>query len=227
LKLEAGILDAVIFDMDGLMLDTEPIYKASWQDACRELGFDLTDEAYEAFIGRPPSDCEMELPLLFGTFFPLQRFSTRWPQIWKSIALGQGIHRKAGLDELLAQLDLSAIRTAVATSSDAGYTAFTLASAGLADRFSIVVTRDQVPRGKPAPDLYLEAARRLRVQPANCLALEDSDAGVLSASAAGMRAICVPDIKQPSRAAERAAYRVLPSLHEVRGLVRELLLSPQ
>jgi HAD superfamily hydrolase (TIGR01509 family) len=227
LNLEAVILDAVILDMDGLMLDTEPIYKASWQDACREFGFDLTDEAYEAFIGRPPADCEMELPLLFGTFFPLERFSIRWPQLWKSIALNHGIHRKPGLDELLAQLDSRAIPNAVATSSDAGYTAFTLASAGLADRFPIVVTRDQVPRGKPAPDLYLEAARRLRAEPGNCVALEDSDAGVLSATAAGMRAICVPDIKQPSSQAERAAYRVLPSLHEVGGLVRQMLLSPE
>ena len=205
--------------MDGLMLDSEPIYKASWQDSCRDLGFELDDHSYETFIGRPPSDCEPELQEHFGPQFPLVRFQARWPQLWREIAERDGIPLKPGFEDLYALLNKRGLPIAVATSSDADYTRFTLEAAGLANHFRVIVTRDQVENGKPAPDLYREAARRLGQDAAGCLALEDSDAGVLSAAAAGMRAIQVPDLKQPSVEARRVAWRVLPSLHDVRELI--------
>ncbi len=85
--------------------------------------------------------------------------------------------------------------------------------------FAQVVTGEEVAKGKPAPDIYIEAARRLGISPARCLALEDSDAGILSASSAGMIAVMVPDLKPPSPAASQAAFRVLTSLREVVALL--------
>jgi HAD superfamily hydrolase (TIGR01509 family) len=220
-----AVVDAVILDMDGLMLDTEPIYRTAWQRASRELGFELDDVTYEAWIGRPTGDCEKELLQHFGPSFPLNRFNTRWPELWKLQAEAEGIERKPGLDDLLAFLDSRGIPRAVATSSDADYTDFTLRRAGLSGRFDIIVTSDQVAHGKPAPDLYLEAARRLQQDPAHCLALEDSDAGVLAATTAGMTTLCIPDLKPPSEGTKQAAFRVLPSLHEVRSLLAELTVA--
>jgi beta-phosphoglucomutase-like phosphatase (HAD superfamily) len=108
------------------------------------------------------------------------------------------------------------IPAAVATSSDHQYANFSLKAAGLEPgAFVQLVTGEQVAKGKPSPDIYMEAARRLGIHPKRCLALEDSDAGILSASAAGMIAVMVPDLKPPSPEASQAAFRVLTSLHEV------------
>ena len=85
------------------------------------------------------------------------------------------------------------------------------------------MTGDEISQPKPAPDIYLEAARRLGVDPACCIALEDSDAGILAASRAGMVSLLVPDLKQPSEEAARAAFRVLGSLHEAREIVAALI----
>ena len=184
---------AVVLDMDGLMLDTEPIYKVAWQQASLELGFDLDDLTYSTLIGRPNEDCEAVLLAHFGPRFPMAQFRSRWPALWRAVVQERGVPHKSGLLELLMFLDAQQIPTAIATSSDADYTEFSLRSAGLAGRFRVIVTRDQVAHGKPAPDTYIEAARRLGQDTADCMALEDSDAGVLAACAAGMAALCVPD----------------------------------
>ena len=121
----------------------------------------------------------------------------------------------------------SRIPAAVATSSEAHFTKFSLGQAGLLEAFQVVVTGDQVERGKPAPDIYLEAARRLGVAPQYCVALEDSEAGVVAASIAGMVTLLVPDWVPPSAVARRAASHVLPSLIEAQAFVEATLLTEQ
>lgn len=213
---------AVVFDMDGLMLDTEPLYKVAWQGASAELGYPLDDPSYARLVGRPTSDCENELLAQFGSGFPLDQFRARWPQCWRAEVAARGIQQKPGLQELLAFLQERRLPTAVATSSEADYATFSLRHAGLEGRFEIIVTGEEVSRGKPAPDIYLEAARRLNVDPAGCIALEDSEAGTLAATRAGMRTLLVPDWLEPSAAAVRAAFRVLASLHDARGVLADL-----
>ena len=115
------------------------------------------------------------------------------------------------------------IPKAVATSSSAKQAAETLEAGGLAGRFAHLVTSDQVAAGKPAPDLYLEAARRLGLPPAACIALEDSDPGVQSAHIAGMTVLIVPDLKKPSPRAAAQAYKILPSLQQAAPLIADLL----
>lgn len=198
---------AVVFDMDGLMLDTEPIYKIAWQAASADLGYPLDDASYARFVGRPNVECERDLVEQFGSEFPLDQFRARWPPRWKTEASARGIRKKTGLMELLAFLDTQDVALAVATSTEANDATFTLRSAGLDTRFGLIVTGGEVARGKPAPDIYLEAARRLQIAPEACIALEDSEAGILAASRAGMVALLVPDardairdlIGQPSR----------------------------
>jgi beta-phosphoglucomutase-like phosphatase (HAD superfamily) len=216
-------VQAVIFDMDGLMLDTEPLYKSAWQRASAELGYELDDATHARLVGRPTADCEVALVDQFGAAFRLDDFRARWPTLWKTAATGGGIRTKPGLFELLTLLAKSALPVAVATSSNADDTTFSLGEAGLLERFAVVVTGDQVARGKPAPDIYLKAARQLRVDPTRCVALEDSEAGVLAATGAGMTTLLIPDSTPPSDVAAQAAFRVLPSLIEARQVMAALI----
>ena len=217
---------AVVFDIDGLMLDTEPIYKRAWQSAAADLAYDLDDAFYAQFVGRPNDDCERLLKERFGSGFPLDRFRADWRQRWDADAVANGIRTKAGLLELLALLDTLKIPFAIATSSEAAETEFCLRAAGLDGRFPVRVTRDQITHGKPAPDIYLEAARRLRTAPAQCVALEDSEAGILSASRAGMVPLLIPDGTPPSPTASNTAFRVLPSLADVPAVLLKLVRRP-
>ena len=218
-------IEAVIFDMDGLMLDTEPLYKAAWQQACAELGYELDDRGYADLIGLREQESEQELIERFGPGFPLTAFRRRWPELFHERAGTDGIPVKSGLIELLSLLEERGIARAVATSSHQRYADATLGLTGLAPRFAVVVAGDHVRRAKPAPDIYLEAARRLGAVPSRCIALEDSDRGLLAAQRAGMIPLLIPDLEPPSPEARAAAYRVLPSLHEAREVIAGLMAT--
>lgn len=218
------MIDAVILDMDGLMVDTEPLYKIAWQQGIAELGFDLSDDGYATIVGRPLPEIEDILMARFGSAFPLARLRTRWPEIWRHEVARAGIQVKDGLAALLDFIAVRRLGLAIATSTKADWAAFTLERSGLAGRFEVIVTGDQVARGKPAPDIYLEAARRLDVEPARCVAIEDSEAGIRSIAAAGMIGILVPHWT-PSAAATAAASHVVSSLHEARDVVERMLAA--
>ena len=213
---------AVVFDMDGLMVDTEPLYQASWQQAASELGYDLDNDLYAQFVGRPTPACELLLVSAFGSAFPLDGFRTRWPALWMNEMRRVGVQVKAGLLELLDFVDAQQLPTAVATSSEADYASITLEQAGLLDRFSVVVSGDQIARGKPEPDIYIEAARRLGVPPSECVVFEDSEAGICAAERAGMTGLLVPHWPASAKAA-RAAYRVVETLHEGQEVLASLI----
>jgi HAD superfamily hydrolase (TIGR01509 family) len=216
-------ITAFVFDMDGLMLDTEPIYRASWQRTAAELGWEITDEGYEIFLGRRTEDAEAELARRFGPTFPIDRFHDRWPVLWHEIA-AQGLTVKPGVHELLTLGEERGLLLALATSTERRLAIRTLGYGGFsADRFRVMVTGDEIAHGKPAPEIYLEAARRLGIAPERCAAFEDSDAGTLSASRAGMLTFQVPDLKPPSPDAAAAANHVLRSLSEAPALLLPLL----
>ncbi len=214
---------AVILDMDGLMLDTEPIYRAAWQHAARHLGFELDDATYARFVGRPSSACERELQTHFGADFPLDRFRADWMDAWRARVYDVGIAIKPGLLALLAALEKRGVPVAIATSSTSDDADMSLRCTGLLGRFGVVVTGDQVQCGKPAPDIYLECARRLERLPSECLAIEDSDTGVVAASRAGMTVLQIPDLAPPSDASRRVAFRILHNLFEAHDVIVTLL----
>jgi HAD superfamily hydrolase (TIGR01509 family) len=211
--------------MDGLMLDTEPLYKVAWQSGCRELGYDLTDTTYSTLVGRPTAACELVLLHTFGADFPLELFRNRWPAIWQDTVAKEGVRQKRGLAHLLDFLRNRGLPVAVATSSEAEFTDVSLSRAGLSGAFEAVVTGEQVERGKPAPDIYLAAATRLGVEPQRCIAVEDSEAGTMAACAAGMIVLLVPDWVPPSPAARDAATEVFPSLVEAHAFIEARLLT--
>ncbi len=208
-------LQAVIFDMDGLMLDTERIYQVAWRSAGRELGYHLSDELLHSTTGRPAHDCYQLLLDDQGVDFPLDQFKSTSSLHWENHINTHGIVCKPGLTELLDLLDQHQIPRAVATSTAYTKALFSLRAGGIDARFKDVVAGDQVQNGKPAPDIFLAAAQKLGIDAQHCMALEDSEAGVMAAAAAGMYTIMIPDIKQPSAKVAALAYRVFPSLHDV------------
>lgn len=212
-------LTAVVFDMDGLMVDTESIYHLAWRKAAATFGYTLSETTLLATTGRPLGDCYTILQGAVDDAFPMPAFVELWPRLWHEQINEHGVAQKPGLIALLDLLDTHKIPKAVATSTEYPEAIFTLQKAGIADRFSLIISGDQITNGKPAPDIFLRAAERLGVPPQNCLALEDSEAGVLAATAAGMVTIMVPEIKQPAPQVTARAYRVLSSLHEARQLV--------
>ncbi len=215
---------AVVLDLDGLMIDTESIARKAWQAAAVELGYVIEDELFSTFIGRRDPDCDAELLARFGDVFPIDAFRSKRNEVWRKLVEEHGIPPRPGLMELLAAVENHMLPTAIATSSFYDSAMFKLSAAGLAGRFSILVTGDQIVRGKPDPDIYLKAATHLGVAPDQCVALEDSTAGVLAASRAGMITLLVPDDGAvPPQEAREAAYRVITSLHEAIPIIVELL----
>ncbi len=225
LPLMPGRISAVIFDMDGLMIDTERPVQVCCRQAAAGLGFDLDTDYYErALVGRGCAESDAALMARFGERFPLDQFKIHFEALWTAHAAAHGIDTKAGLHELLTLLEERHVPIAVATSTHRDEADFCLRTAGLRERFSLLVTGDEVARGKPEPDIYLEAARRIGVAPKQCAALEDSNTGVLAASRAGMLTLMVPDApRMPSAEAREAAYAVLESLRDAVPLITELL----
>ena len=214
---------AVLFDMDGLMLDTERIYYRAQQDAASQLGYKASDELMVSFVGLSAETCELSMAEAAGERFSISEFHDLWTRLWRGYILSDGIPLKNGLLELLNWLADKDVPRAVVTSSLAYEANLSLSVTGIDNYFDHVVSGDDVEQMKPAPDIYLLAAQRIGVDPEKCIALEDSDAGILSSTAAGMRALMIPDLRQPSENALNTAFTVLPSLVEAKPLIEDWL----
>jgi HAD superfamily hydrolase (TIGR01509 family) len=210
--------NAVIFDMDGLIIDTETPVQACCQRAASDMGFDLDDDFYvSSLVGRGWEDCRHALDARFGPAFDYSDFRTRFQGRWGHHIDSVGIAVKPGFRELFSLIREHGLLTAVATSTHADDARESLRAAGVNETFDAFITGDQVALGKPDPEIYLRAAEALRVVPQQCVALEDSSPGALAAARAGMTTLIIPDGgRMPSDEATRAAFRVLPSLHHAR-----------
>lgn len=192
------IYSAVIFDMDGVLIDSEPIIRAAAQLAAIEIDRTVTDQFYASVIGLPGLQVEAAFMHEFGADFPLADYRQRFERCYRRVVETGGLAPKPGVPALLDALIAWEIPIAVATSTRAGNADSALAAAGLLNRLAVRVTGDQVQHGKPAPDIFLLAAARLGVAPQSCIAVEDSDVGARAAVAAGMYTLLVPDLKPPS-----------------------------
>jgi HAD superfamily hydrolase (TIGR01509 family) len=206
---------AVIFDMDGLMLDTEPLAARAWGEAAAMLGVDFDMALAQGMIGRNFADCSAMIRARYATPYPVDALLTHWHAAYDAIVEREGLALKPGVHELLDWLERRAVLRAVATSTRRDRARAKLAQTALLPRFHQIVGGDEVAFGKPAPDIYVEAARRLGTSAAACLVLEDSEPGVRAALAAGMLPIMVPDLIPPSSDLVALGLIVLPTLHDV------------
>lgn len=217
---------AVILDMDGLMLDTEPISLGAWRAAAADLGYDLDPSTYDRMIGLGHAAALDLLSREFGDACPVDDLAAA-ARLRYEVALAEGgVPHKAGLKPFLQFLDERRLAKAVATSTETALATRKLRQAGVLDYFEVVVGGDQVSRGKPEPDIFLLAAERLGSLPGDCLVLEDSDPGLRAAAAAGMRVILVPDRTEPAADTRSLAYAVAGSLDVARTVIERLLDDP-
>ncbi|WP_374350500.1 HAD family hydrolase [Chitinimonas sp.] len=210
---------AILFDMDGLMIDSERIVLAQWRIAAAEQGMVFDDALLISMVGLHEKLCHALLKQRFPGH-DLDSLFARTDALYAA-EVENGLPLKGGIIELLQWLEQIGMPRAVATSTKRVRAEQKLRLAGLDRFFELVVSGDDIEHPKPAPDIYLQAAARLGVDPQRCLVLEDSDPGVRAALAAGMTAIQIPDLKPPSDALLAMGHRVLPSLHEAHQLLRQ------
>jgi HAD superfamily hydrolase (TIGR01509 family) len=212
---------AIIFDMDGLMVDTEPLARAAWDEVLAPYGHVVTDDLYRRMLGRRT----VESARFVLEAFPLPLSADELIERKTAVMLGSlkgGAPPMPGLFDLLRAIESRGLPWAVATSTPRSTAEIILGSLGLLNRLSALATGNEVVHGKPAPDIYLLAAGRLGVEPARCLALEDTPTGCSAAAAAGIRVIAVPG-EWTDRDAFGCATWVVGSLSEVAsGLARYL-----
>ena len=213
--------DAVIFDMDGLLLDSETIALATFIEACREIGFEPSDMGpYFQCIGTNWATTREILIEGYGDDFPLDAISQIWGEKYHRETLTKPVTKKEGALKLLQYLEGEVVKKAIVTSTRKENALIKLTNAELLNYFTFVLGGDEITNGKPHPEMYLTAAEKLGAAPAACLAIEDSDNGVLAAFNAGMMVIQVPDLKQPSDEVRALGHIIAASLIDVEGMLR-------
>ena len=212
------LVKAVVFDMDGLLVDTESMFRDVLMEVSRRRGAHLPFEVFQRMVGLQHEASRAVAMAHFGDDFDYDAWDAEaWEMARAHTAVGVAV--KEGVVELLDYLEEAGISRAVATSSGHPTVTRTLGPNGLLSRFQTIIAAGDYARGKPNPDPFLTAAARLGVDPAACLALEDSHNGVRAAHAAGMMTIMVPDLLDATQEMRSLCVAVSETLHEVRALL--------
>jgi HAD superfamily hydrolase (TIGR01509 family) len=212
--------EGVIFDMDGLLIDTIPIYVQAMTAAGADVGHQVSRDYLLSLIGLLGQELQNRLTSDFGEDFPVQDFLQKTGERLGQL-LAKGAPLKKGAVELIEHLDSLQLPMAVATSMKKEEAENQLECANLRHLFLEVVGRDEVVLSKPHPDLYLRAASCLQLQPSACVALEDSFNGIKSAHSAGCMTIMVPDVLEPTTEIESLCVGIASDLHEVKALFQK------
>lgn len=203
------------------MLDTERLCREAWMDVAREKGLIVPENIYLHMVGRRSTDCQRILREHLGPDFPVDEYYHASNDAYHKRIAEAPPPCKPGITDLLKFLTENGIKRGVATSTHRELAEDKLSSCGLIDHFDVIVTGNEVAHGKPAPDIFLECARRLQVDPGNCVALEDSPSGLMAAHKAGMHAIMIPDLIAPDDRVEGVADAILNSLSDVSNYLLE------
>ena len=209
---------AVVFDMDGVLFDTETLYEQSSRAAARELGFDMTQAFFRSTIGSPWPVVRLRLIEQFGPDLAIDEMQAVSRRMFHELIDSRTL-LKPGVLELLDLLDELELPRAIATSSSRATVERHLEAHKLAGRFHHIVAHGDYERHKPDPEPYLKAAEGLAVLPSLCLALEDSHHGVRSASSAGMMTIMVPDLLPATDELRTLCLHVVSDLHDVHRVI--------
>ena len=217
-----NVIKAILFDLDGVILDTEKLYTRFWQEAAQFYGYPMTREQALGMRSLSRGIGEAKLKSYFGESIDYEQVRTKRVELMSAYIEKEGVEAKPGIVELLDYLDAYGIKRAIATSSPLDRTREYLSKVGLLDRFDELVSGHMVEKGKPEPDIYLYAASKLDLSPNECMVLEDSPAGILAAHRAGCVPVMVPDQDRPSEETRKLLYAVAESLCDVPALLKNI-----
>lgn len=219
---DAPRLRGVVIDMDGLLVDSEPIYRRASQRAIARQSLELTDPHYDELIGLPAPAVHARLAARFGDALDLPRYRREFGESWFELVAEGAIVEKPGARQLLTSLEALRIPYVLATSTHRERMRETLKATGLDALIPEAVCGDEVHRGKPDPEIVHTAAARLRLDGHECVVIEDSIVGVEAALAATARALMVPDLAVPPADFPTRGVVVCEDLHRAREQVLAL-----
>lgn len=217
-------LEAVVFDMDGLMFDSERIVQMSWNKAGEILGYGPLGENIYHTLGFNLQKRAAYFKNKYGEDFPFEKFLNEYRKFYQSYVKKYGLPVKTGLQELLLYLKNKNIKMAIATSSSDTTAKKNINRAGITHYFDVIISGNMVKKSKPFPEIYQTACKQLNVLPEHAMALEDAPNGLRAAYAAGMMAVMIPDLLKDSSSVDDILFAKKDSLLNVRDWLQENLL---
>ena len=214
-------VEALLFDMDGLLIDSERIVQKSWELAGRDLGYPGMGQVIYNLLGVNRAGRDVYFKENLNPEFPCDVFAEQASKRFYEIA-SDGVPIKDGARELLEYAMSHGYKLAVATSSRRAYAEKVLNELDIYKYFDGIISGDMVEHSKPHPEIYLKASALVEVEPSHCIALEDAPAGIRAASAAGTIPILIPDLLEPPADIEALAFRKYNSLREVIPLLESI-----
>ena len=211
----------ILFDMDGLVLDSEALYTRFWREAANALGYPMTVEQSLGMRSLGKKLGQPYLESLFGPGIDYSQVREKRIELMDVYVNQYGIPTKPGIFELLDYMEENHIPGAITSSSPMEFIERHLSNTNLLHRFQKLCSGHSIPNGKPAPDIYLLGAKELGLKPEECLALEDSPTGILSAYRAGCLPVMIPDLDQPNEDTQKLLFAKADSLADIIDILKQ------
>ena len=212
-------IKAVIFDMDGILLDSETICDKTWILALKEFNIIDTNDTINKCRGTNKTDSILILKKYFGNEFDAEKFFSRTSELFHEIEFSQGIPLMPYAKEILEYLKQNQYRIALASSTRYQTVKRQLTNAGLIEYFETITTGDMVEHSKPDPEIYKKAINSLKLSPEDCIAVEDSPNGIKSAYNANLKVVMIPDKIQPTEEISKLTYKIFNNLNELKQIL--------
>ena len=216
------MIKAIIFDMDGLMIDSERVTFECYQERLKDMNLTMDEEFYKTLLGKPIKGIYQRFYDVYGNDFPIQNVIQDVHQLMAERFETEGVPVKKGLVELLHYLKDNNYKTIVATSSNRDSVDKILAQAKITEFFDESICGDEVTKGKPNPEVFLKSCQKLGVNVDEAIVLEDSEAGIQASYDANIKVICIPDMKYPEKQYEEKTFKILKDLTEVTVYLKSL-----
>ena len=216
------MIKAIIFDMDGLMIDSERVTFECYQERLKDMNLTMDEEFYKTLLGKPIKGIYQRFYDVYGNDFPIENVIQDVHQLMAERFETEGVPAKKGLVELLHYLKDNNYKTIVATSSNRDRVDKILAQAKITEFFDDSICGDEVTKGKPNPEVFLKSCQKLGVNVDEAIVLEDSEAGIQASYDANIKVICIPDMKYPEKQYEEKTFKILKDLTEVTAYLKSL-----
>lgn len=216
------MIKAIIFDMDGLMIDSERVTFECYQERLKDMNLTMDEKFYKTLLGKPIKGIYQRFYDVYGNDFPIQNVIQDVHQLMAERFETEGVPVKKGLVELLHYLKDNNYKTIVATSSNRDRVDKILAQAKITEFFDDSICGDEVTKGKPNPEVFLKSCQKLGVNVDEAIVLEDSEAGIQASYDANIKVICIPDMKYPEKQYEEKTFKILKDLTEVTVYLKSL-----